>query len=296
MNKMDKKPITCPICQSSDCQIVFSDKIRNGAFPNQEDGEIFKCSNCNTQFLGKTDNKINYQDNSYRESLNQEANIDSFRKHHDHLQLNLLNLVGTENIRNKSVLDIGCGGGSFLDNIKGLTNQISCVEPNIAFQKSLRNSGYEVFNDINDINGKTYDLLTAFHVIEHVDDPVSFLKFISEKMNLGSRLIITTPNLNDILFNTLYEYKQFFYRKAHNFYFDEISLRNLGNIADLNCKKFTFKHRYSASNFFYWLKDKKPCGNKKFDGINYLFDKFWASYLEQFKISEMIAVEYVKNI
>ena len=113
-------------------------------------------------------------------------------------------------------------------------------------------------------------------------------------MHNGSRLFITTPNLNDILFTSLYEYKQFFYRKAHNFYFDEISLRNLGEQAGLNCKKVTFKHRYSASNFLNWLKEKKPCGNKNFIGINYLFDKFWASYLEQSKISEMIAIEFIK--
>ena len=294
MDSANNQNINCPICQSNNCRVIFADKIRNGSFPNQEHGSIFKCSECNTQFLKKIDEKINYQDNLYRESLNQEATLESFRHHHDHLQIDFLQLIGIENIRNKSILDIGCGGGSFLDSIKGLTNEISCVEPNIEFQKTLANSGYEVFNDIKDIKDKTFDLLTSFHVIEHVEDPLSFLQLISSKMNSRSKLVLTTPNLNDILFSTLYEYKQFFYRKAHNYYFDEISLRNLGKMAGLKCKQVTFKHRYSASNFFYWLKEKKPCGNKKFYGIDYLFDRFWAGYLEQAKISEMIAVEYTK--
>ena len=294
MDSANNQNINCPICQSNNCRVIFSGKIRNGSFPNQEHGSIVKCYGCNTQFLEKIDEQINYQDNLYRESLNQEATLESFRHHHDHLQIDFLQLIGIENIRNKSILDIGCGGGSFLDTIKGLTNEISCVEPNIEFQKTLANSGYEIFNDINDIKDKTFDLLTSFHVIEHVNDPLSFLKDISNKMNTGSKLVLTTPNLNDILLSTLYEYKQFFYRKAHNYYFDEISLRNLGKMAGLKCKKVTFKHRYSASNFFYWLKEKKPCGNKKFYGIDYLFDRFWAGYLEQAKISEMIAVEYTK--
>jgi len=68
----------------------------------------------------------------------------------------------------------------------------------------------------------------------------------------------------------------------------------LGEIAGLKCKKVSFKHRYTASNFFYWLKEKRPCGNKNFNGVNYLFDKFWASYLEQLKISEMIAIVFTK--
>lgn len=284
----------CPICRFNKCEVIFKDNIRNGAFPNQELRTIFKCARCNLQFLEKNNKKINYQDNNYRESLNEEASIESFRKHHDHLQIDLLALIGIENIRNKSVLDIGSGGGSFLDNIKGLTNQITSVEPNIDFSKSLTRSGYKVFNDIKEIKDKKFDLLTSFHVIEHVDKPLSFLQSISEMMHENSSLILTTPNLNDILFNTLYEYKQFFYRTAHNFYFDECSLINLGKRAGLNCKKISYKHRYSASNFFFWLKEKKPCGNKKYIGINYLFDKFWASYLEEFKMSEMLAIEFNK--
>ena len=100
----------------------------------------------------------------------------------DHLQIDLLALIGIENIRNKSVLDIGSGGGSFFDNIKGLTNQITSVEPNIDFSKSLTRSGYKVFNDIKEIKDKKFDLLTLFHVIEHVDKPLSFLQSISEMM------------------------------------------------------------------------------------------------------------------
>ena len=287
----------CPVCNSSKCNIVLSGQIRDGAFPNKKFGTIIECSECRVQFLLENQkNQINYVTNEYRESLNQEANINSYRKSHDHLQQDLIALIGSENIRDKSVLDIGCGGGSFLDNIKGIAKKIACIEPCIDFQKSLRDRGYDVYPDLNSSINVSYDLITSFHVIEHINDPLSFLKDIEKKMHSSSRLIITTPNLDDILNRSLKEYREFFYRSAHSFYFNENSLRNIGEKAGLVCKKVIFKHRYSASNFFYWLKEKKPHGQKKFSGVNNILNKFWATYLEEYGLSEMIAIEFKKKI
>ncbi len=296
MNIKNSNTINCPICDSKKCAVILSGEIRDGAFPNKKFGNIFECSDCKVQFLLENQKtKINYETTEYRESLNQQATLDSYRKGHDHLQQDLIALIGSENIRDKSILDIGCGGGSFLDNIKGIAKEITCIEPCSEFQKSLRDRGYEVHSDIKFSRNSTYDLITSFHVIEHINDPLSFLKDIEKKMHSKSRLIITTPNLDDILNKSLKEYKEFFYRSAHSFYFNELSLKSIGERAGLICKKVTFKHRYSASNFFYWLKEKKPCGQKSFFGVNNLLNKFWASYLEECGLSEMIAIEFIKK-
>jgi len=42
--------------------------------------------------------------------------------------------------------------------------------------------------------GKTFDFLIANHVIEHLEDPIRFLKEISRVLNPGGRFLLTAPN------------------------------------------------------------------------------------------------------
>ena len=75
---------------------------------------------------------------------------------------------------------------------------------------------------------KSFDLLCAFDVIEHVPSPESYLKEIRNSLKSNGRLFLMTPNTNDLLFDLDKEnFEPFYYRTAHSYYFCKDSIKFL---------------------------------------------------------------------
>ena len=128
-------------------------------------------------------------------------------------KLSLLESIWPVSFRGKVIMDVGCGGGSLLDNLKHLSKDQIAVEPYNIYQKSLSARGYKVFSTLNEVDKKFYnkiDLAFAIQVIEHVKSPVLFLSEIFKFLKKGGKLILSTPNRNDILMEAIPEiYKSF---------------------------------------------------------------------------------------
>ena len=77
----------------------------------------------------------------------------------------------------KRCLDVGCGSGAFLRYMKAAGWEVEGLEPDKQFSKK----GKEIY-DLNIENQfiedfksrKKFDLISSFHVIEHVEDPNLF--------------------------------------------------------------------------------------------------------------------------
>jgi 2-polyprenyl-3-methyl-5-hydroxy-6-metoxy-1,4-benzoquinol methylase len=100
-----------------------------------------------------------------------------------------------------TLLDVGCGNGAFLQRMQGLGWNVTGVEPDPAAVAYAQERGLRVFaGQISDVPTDTrFDVITANHVIEHVINPVGFLKKCAEYLNPhGGQFIITTPNLRGV--------------------------------------------------------------------------------------------------
>ena len=99
-----------------------------------------------------------------------------------------------------TVLDVGCGAGDF-------SNSIECKS-----YRGIELSEYAVSQAINNgidvscetmtslINrGESYDVVSAFQVIEHVTDPKTFLHEALSLVRPGGSLIISWPSVNSYL-------------------------------------------------------------------------------------------------
>lgn len=105
----------------------------------------------------------------------------------------LLNKLTSKSVL--KVLDIGCGTGDFLKygtlnfNIKG-----TGIEPNKQARGIALSKGITTFDDINAIIDDTYDVITLWHVLEHVQDLDAYFKFFRDKLIKGGMLVIAVPN------------------------------------------------------------------------------------------------------
>jgi 2-polyprenyl-3-methyl-5-hydroxy-6-metoxy-1,4-benzoquinol methylase len=110
-------------------------------------------------------------------------------------------VLGLRPTSSEKLLDVGCGNGEFISRMRAFGWAVSGVDPDPAAVAHGQSQGLEIFRGlISDVPAATvYDVITLNHVIEHVADPVGFLRECRKRViPNGGRLIITTPNVNSM--------------------------------------------------------------------------------------------------
>ncbi len=95
------------------------------------------------------------------------------------------------------VLDVGCGTGNFSvlcpGKYYGIDTNPCAVEDAARLGRNVR-IGF-VHEEPSDL----YDVVTVFQVLEHVENPESFIKACINCLRPGGRLIISTPNMDGVM-------------------------------------------------------------------------------------------------
>ncbi|WP_084438621.1 class I SAM-dependent methyltransferase [Niveispirillum irakense] len=278
----------CEICGSASWTVSYTGPVRDGTFGRIiEEATVRRCGGCGVERLDErfclTD--ADYQSDAYRSTLGQELDNRSYKLKHDTLQRFTMSLLAMEKLRDMTLADIGCGGGSLLDHLRGITAGLLGVEPYDRYRETLTGQGYVAYPYASDAardHAGTVDLAVSQLVIEHTADPRSFLQDIHSLLKPGGRLLISTPNADDILLDLLPDtYPAFFYRRVHRWYFNADSLARCAAEAGFTVDAVHHVHRYPLSNALTWLRDRKPAGDIRLPGIDSLADGFWTAYLER---------------
>lgn len=279
---------SCEICGADDWNsIVYEGAVRSGSFGTRtEGGKVARCGDCGVDRLDEnvSISALAYESDNYRIAMAQGLEVEDFFSHADPVQIYNLSAFWPMDLRGKVIADIGCGAGSFLSHVSGLAESVVAVEPTERYHNFLRQRGYDVFSYVADalkVHPEGVDIAVTFQVIEHVLNPRAFLTEIAALLKPGGALIIATPNRDDILMKLLpEEFPPFFYRTAHRWYFDRLSLRRCTEAAGLQVESERYFHTYGMSNAFSWMMERRPTGNARLPGINNVADQLWSSYLE----------------
>jgi len=87
----------------------------------------------------------------------------------------------------KSVLDIGCSEGVFLDLFEDKV--VMGIDPSTSSDEYIRGDFPK------DMPNMMFDVITTFHTIEHVEDPVDFINSTHKHLNVGGYLIVEYPDI-----------------------------------------------------------------------------------------------------
>lgn len=92
------------------------------------------------------------------------------------------------------VLDFGAGSGTYADLLKEKAGiHVDCLEPDKKLQKTLSTKGYKVYSGIASLKPKTYDIIYALNVLEHIQEDGSVVTQLKEALKPGGKLIIYVP-------------------------------------------------------------------------------------------------------
>lgn len=188
----------CNGCGSVVNQEFLFDKPNDG----RGNGSIslYRCRMCNTVYLAGF-HEI-YDDNlyTYYEKYKSKKKEDIYNPITRKSYMKVLQLFEKHG-GGKSILDVGCGNGSFVDaaleqgyNAEGIELSKHAVE--IAQGFGLPVSCLDFFS--NKIQDSSKDIVTMFEVNEHLIEPAKFLRRAETVIKPGGLIYLTTPNFNSL--------------------------------------------------------------------------------------------------
>lgn len=174
-------------------------------------------------------------------------------------------------LEGKAWLDFGCGSGGLLRLMAKESTRPLGLEIQPAPRAYLNNYGIKCFESIDEIEDTSLDVVTLFHVYEHLPDPIGILNLVSSKLKTGGRLIIEVPQANDVLLKLfdLEAFKDFTFWSEHLILHTRQSLTKFVScVQGLNIDSIQGYQRYPLSNHLYWLSKSLPGGHYKWSFLN----------------------------
>jgi hypothetical protein len=246
----------CYLCGSS------SFSVRKGRIRDEPSLKILECSDCGLVSLSSQDHiQPGFYENSGMHG-GASTPIETWLKDTEWDDQRRVEMLKAE-LPNKKLLDFGCGAGGFVSKAQQLADSVAGIELELRVREYW--AGRILIYPTIESADQGYDLITAFHVVEHLPDPRALLRNLATRLARHGRIVIEVPNSEDALL-TLYDsdaFQSFTYWSQHLFLFSSGTLQRLAKQAGLRIVAIQQYQRYSLSNHLYWLRKGQPGGHAK---------------------------------
>ena len=196
-----EKLVHCPVCKKSVFENYMScvdHNISNDVF------HIVECKSCKFKFTNprpkeETIGKY-YQSKDYISHTSSKKGVfnrvyQGVRKYQFHKKLSIINDLIKKDA--KSLLDVGCGTGEFVS----FCNKKNWISKGVETDKkarnfAIKNNGCNVDDSLSTaiMNNERFDVITLWHVLEHVYDLDGYLRKLKSLLKEGGYLILGLPN------------------------------------------------------------------------------------------------------
>jgi 2-polyprenyl-3-methyl-5-hydroxy-6-metoxy-1,4-benzoquinol methylase len=109
---------------------------------------------------------------------------------------NKLNLINSLQPNKGKILDIGAGTGEFLSVAQQNGWNTTGVEPSEKAKQIAINKGVSFVEALAQLEDHTFDVITMWHVLEHVPDLNHQIKELKRLLKPSGYLIVAVPNFN----------------------------------------------------------------------------------------------------
>lgn len=200
--------ILCVGCKGADNSFQFS---KNGF-------SYAKCDSCGTLFLSPRPPLESFE-RFYRNSTSSIFWAEEFfpkvcEKRREKIFIprvkDITNIFSKKGININTIVEVGAGYGIFLEEWRKihLNTKLTAIEPSASLAYECRCKGLDVIEDVlenvNQLN-EYADLMVCFEVLEHVYDPLLFIKHFFRILKPGGYILISTLGVDGFDIQTLWE-------------------------------------------------------------------------------------------
>lgn len=229
----------CPICLSKQIgfigSITYSPKLYFSTFEIEvsKTPELWSCKQCDSRF---TQNAIKQNDAEFLYSDSDSDMRWGEFKVEQQIPYNVVKEL-EQYFKGGNILDIGAGSGSLLDYAKKLNCTTFAMEISRSTQQRLAEKGHSIIADLDKAQDESFDVITAFDLIEHLYDVPNFINDIFKKIKKNGHLIVHTGNsrsLSSLLAGSKWWYVSY---PEHVVFPSKKYFLHLKNFELIKCKK-----------------------------------------------------------
>jgi 2-polyprenyl-3-methyl-5-hydroxy-6-metoxy-1,4-benzoquinol methylase len=237
---MYEKLDLCPICKNAKFSnyLICKDYSVSG-----ESFAIVQCTKCELIFTNPRPDEESmptyYKSENYISHTNKDSNpiISQIYKYVRSISLaNKLKLINKYSTGEK-VLDFGSGTGNFVHYLNRHGKDAFGIEPNSNARNIAKAKQKDhFFESLEEINSK-FDIITAWHVIEHVSELRGTIKQLRKLLKKEGLLFIAVPNINSYDAKKYQEYWAGLDVPRHLYHFTKDSIKQLAKKTKLKIKE-----------------------------------------------------------
>ena len=226
----------CPVCRGDEFKDVISCKDYTYS---QQFFSIQKCANCHLHLTNPRPDAESiqeyYQSPDYiSHTGNPNSILNSIYLGVRRFTLRWKHNIVSSRKKEGSLLDFGCGSGEFLDYMARNGWKVFGVEPSkAARERAARLAGMKnsvVLEGIEDLQGPgfpKFDIITLWHVLEHVPDLNNLLSQLKLCLNDKGLILIAVPNYQSFDSRFYKEYWAGYDLPRHFWHFSHAALKRL---------------------------------------------------------------------
>ncbi|KQC30621.1 class I SAM-dependent methyltransferase [Flagellimonas eckloniae] len=231
-------------------------------------------------YISHTDSKISFTDRLY-----QKVKQYSLKKK--------IQLIDNQIDKSKKLLDYGAGTGDFLAKANSLGFEGEGIEPNGKARAKAVEKGIELQEDITSLKVKKYDVITLWHVLEHLPDLNKRIGDIEALLEEKGTVVVAVPNYKSYDAKHYKQYWAAYDVPRHLWHFSKTSIIRL---FDRHGFEVVSIRPMLFDSFYVSLLSEKYRGNKLYL-INAFFVGLWSNISAYFskEYSSLIYVIKKKN-
>lgn len=205
-----------------------------------------------------------YKSEDYISHTNANKNVFDklYQRVRKHTLQKKLTLINSFNSSEKKLLDIGSGTGDFLSTCKNNGWNVFGVEPSKDARTISEKKGIKAVDDLSLLKEGNFDVITLWHVLEHVENLLEYIEILKTKLKPNGVLIIAVPNYNSFDANYYKEYWAAFDVPRHLWHFSQESIKKLFSQVFMKVEK-TIPMKFD-SYYVSMLSEKYKSGKNKY--------------------------------
>ncbi len=193
----------CPICGSTDHS---KERVVKDFMTSKEDFTLLRCNDCQFVFTSPrpSEDEIGryYESDEYISHSNKSSGIFdvAYKMVRSRAIISKEKLISKWAKHKGRLLDYGCGTGEFLGYSKKSGWDCMGVEPSkVASSQAVNNHNLKVYSPDEFVLKQaslhnSFEAITLWHVLEHLDNPVNKLKMFNQLLTEEGVLVVAVPN------------------------------------------------------------------------------------------------------